>query len=212
MTGRTLRLIVVCSALVAVGCSGAQKNYARYTARCNRTKSDDDCYRQGVYAARSNHLEDAKETLGRLCFKGHEASCRAYASKFPNEPLNKLGSDRLNTTEVLSAHEAEEYLSRNIHWRIDSDPRGAVINYRVNSSTREVSSTSEIYLERTPYEAVRRFDIKGLTADNMKFVSIILEVSKKGYYTQRKEFQISSAMQQGEIGMLFELEKNRDAE
>ena len=82
----------------------------------------------------------------------------------------------------------------------------------MNSSDKEVSSTSSIYLDRTPYEATRRFDIKGLTQKNMKFVRIVLEVSKKGYYPQRKEFQISSAIQQGEIGAFFELEKKDDDE
>ena len=64
-----------------------------------------------------------------------------------------------------------------------------------------------MYLERTPHEAVKRLDIKGITQKNMKFVSVIIEVSKRGYYPQKREFSVASVIQQREISTYFELEK-----
>jgi hypothetical protein len=67
-----------------------------------------------------------------------------------------------------------------------------------------------MYLDRTPYEAVRRFDVKGLTANNLKYVSVVLEIEARGYYPQRKEFQLSAVIQQGELSSFFQLERARD--
>ncbi|MBU0550014.1 hypothetical protein KKF91_15155 [Myxococcota bacterium] len=191
--------------LFTLGCGGAAKKYAHFSAECNSTNNPDVCAKRGYYAYKLNKRDEAKETWQAYCQKGSKQACE-WLLKYFNETTVKANSDKLNTTEVLTADEAEKYISRNVHWKIDSEPRGAIINYRINSSSEEIASTGSIYLERTPHEAVKRLDIKGLTQQNMKFVSIVLEVSKKGYYPQKKEFSVASVIQQGEISTYFELE------
>ena len=200
-------LIAMGLLMLLPGCS-VNKKYAKFNARCQAQGDPDDCFTAASYAHRAERFDESKELLKRNCAKNHhEDSCIRLAQWFPGVKLTRTADDRLNTTEQLSPAEAEKYVSRNIHWKIDSDPRGAIVNYRINSATEEVSSTSSIYLERTPYEAVRRFDIKGLTTENMKHIRVVLEVERKGYFPQRKEMQLSSVIQQGEVGAYFSLEK-----
>lgn len=111
----------------------------------------------------------------------------------------------VTSKEPLSVKDARDLLARNIRWTIDSDPQGAVINFMINSTTSEVSSTPAKYLARTPYTGVKRMDIKGLTHENMKFITIKVEISKRGYHTQIKELQLSSVLQDTEVSLYSEL-------
>ena len=100
-----------------------------------------------------------------------------WVAEYPKEPyMIELEKIALNSSEPLKRSDTEKYIARNIVWKIESEPQGGAINYRIKSHTNEVSSTSSMYLERTPYEGVRRFDIKGLNYENMKHITIVVEV------------------------------------
>lgn len=198
-------LFALFTGLFLLGCGGAAKKYSHFSAECNATNNADVCAKRGYYAYKLGKKDEAKETWQANCKKGSKRACE-WLLKYFNETTVKTSGEKLNTTEVLTPDEAEKLISRNIHWKVDSDPRGGVINYRINSSSEEVASTGSMYLERTPHEAVKRLDIKGLTQKNMKFVSIVIEVSKRGYYPQKKEFSVASVIQQREISTYFELE------
>lgn len=138
-------------------------------------------------------------TYGVLCL---------WMAEYPEENYTiKLRKGALNERENLSVADSQKFISRNLHWKIHSEPGGAAVNYRVLSHTETVSTTSNIYLDRTPYEGVKRLDIKGLKHGNMKHVVLVIEVSKKGYYSQKKEIAITAAIQQSEISMFFPLVK-----
>jgi len=111
----------------------------------------------------------------------------------------------VTSKEPLTVKDARDLLARNIRWKIDSDPQGAVINFMINSTISEVSSTPAKYLARTPYTGVKRIDIKGLTHENMKFVTIVVEISKRGWHTQLKELQLTSVLQDSEVSLYSEL-------
>lgn len=93
-----------------------------------------------------------------------------------------------------------------LRWRIDSDPRGARIFYRVISSIPEiVKNTNETYLMTTPFEETRAFNILGLTYENSRDVQIEFKVTKIGYEDQIKRFNVRQAIDQQEISSFFEL-------
>lgn len=124
-------------------------------------------------------------------------------------PVNKKDEcdGEITSQEPLSKEKAKKYVSRNIHWKINSEPQGSVINFRINSTTPEVSSTPNTFLERTPYEGVRRLQVKGLTHGNMKHVIISIEATKKGYHSQKKDLALTSVIQTNEISLYFEMVK-----
>ena len=125
-------------------------------------------------------------------------------------PLRKKENcEKFGIKEPLSKQSADELLARNIHWKIDSTPAGAVVNYRVVSTTNEISSTPNTYLDRAPYEGVKRINIPGLTHENMKDVIISIEVSLPGYYPQKKEIALTSVLQTYEISLHFALTKTQ---
>lgn len=93
-----------------------------------------------------------------------------------------------------------------IRWYFDSDPRGARVFYRVISNNpAEVKNTNETYLTNTPYEETKGFSIQGLTYENSRNVTIEIKVSKKGYETQVKRYNVRQALDQQEISGFFEL-------
>lgn len=115
------------------------------------------------------------------------------------EATNRVSRDNPGTTAL------EQTI---IRWAIDSEPRGARIFYRVISSIpAEVKNTNETYLMTTPYEETRAFDILGLTYENSRNVTIEFKVSKAGYESQVKRFNVRQAIDQQEISSFFELVK-----
>ena len=95
-----------------------------------------------------------------------------------------------------------------IRWAVDSDPQGARIFYRVISSIPAVvKNTNETYLQTTPYEETRPFNILGLTYENSRDVQIEFKIVKDGYETQVKRFNVRQALDQQEISAFFVLVK-----
>lgn len=103
------------------------------------------------------------------------------------------------------AKPSEVPFAHNIHWKIDTDPQGAAIQYRIVSSTPEVANTANTYLERSPYEGVKAMNIKGVNHKNIEYVSLSIEVSKPGYYTQKKDISLSAIEQSDEVSIYFSL-------
>lgn len=100
-----------------------------------------------------------------------------------------------------------------IRWYFDSDPRGARVFYRVISNNpAEVKNTNETYLTNTPYEETKGFSIPGLTYENSRNVTIEIKVSKKGYESQVKRYNVRQALDQQEISGFFELVPKEDVE
>lgn len=96
-----------------------------------------------------------------------------------------------------------------IRWQFDSDPEGARVFWKVMSSDNAVKSSTPLYLGTTPYNELKPLNIKGLNSENSKYVTIEVEISKKGYVKQVKRFSAESITEQNEISWFFELEKDR---
>ena len=98
-----------------------------------------------------------------------------------------------------------------IRWMIDSDPQGARIFYRVISSIpSEVKNTNETYLQTTPFEETKTFNILGLTYENSRDVQIEIKLVKNGYEPQVKRFNVRQAIDQQEISTFFMLVKKEE--
>ena len=95
-----------------------------------------------------------------------------------------------------------------IRWDVQSRPQGADIFWRVVSTTPEVKSTNNRYLQTTPYEATKALDIRGLTYQTSGNVRIILRCEKDGYMPQEKEYDVRMVMDQEEISAFFRLVKD----
>ncbi len=94
-----------------------------------------------------------------------------------------------------------------IRWYIQSAPAGADVQWRIVSSTPDVKNTNQNFLGSTPYESTESFDIMGLTYNNSGNVQIEVSCEKTGYITQRKRFNVQSAIDQKEISTKFNLIK-----
>lgn len=92
-----------------------------------------------------------------------------------------------------------------IHWNVNSRPQGADVEWRVISQTPEVKNQNYKYLETTPYEGSETLNIKGLTYNNSGLVQIEIKVSKKGYYTQTKKYDIRSLIDDNDVSYMFRL-------
>ena len=113
-----------------------------------------------------------------------------------NEPQNQvqgLGNTALEQTII--------------RWDVQSRPQGADIFWRVVSTTPDVKSTNNKYLQTTPYEATKALDIRGLTYQTSGNVRIILRCEKDGYMPQEKEFDVRMVLDQEEISAFFRLVK-----
>lgn len=97
-----------------------------------------------------------------------------------------------------------------IRWDVQSRPQGADLFWRVVSTTPEVKSTNNKYLNTTPYEATKVLDIKGLNYQTSGNVRIILRCEKEGYLTQEKEFDVRMILDQEEISAFFRLVKEEE--
>lgn len=95
-----------------------------------------------------------------------------------------------------------------IRWDVQSRPQGADIFWRVVSTTPEVKSTNNKYLQTTPYEATKALDIRGLTYQTSGNVRVILRCEKEGYLPQEKEYDVRMVLDQEEISAFFRLVKD----
>lgn len=92
-----------------------------------------------------------------------------------------------------------------VHWNVNSRPQGADVEWRVISKTPEVKNQNYKYLETTPYEGTETLDIKGLTYNNSGLVQIEIKVSKKGYYTQTRKYDVRSLIDDNDVSYMFKL-------
>lgn len=141
---------------------------------------------QAINKAYSNALADID--WDRVAFFLHRA-------KDPKLEGNKQVTGEGNT--------ALEHLV--VHWNINSRPQGADVEWRVISKTPEVKNQNYKYLETTPYEGSETLDIKGLTYNNSGLVQIEIRVSKKGFYTQTKKYDIRSIIDDNDVSGMFRL-------
>ena len=111
----------------------------------------------------------------------------------PQKPVQGLGDTALEQTII--------------RWDVQSRPQGADITWRVVSKTPEVKTTTEKYLQTTPYEATKSLDIRGLTYQTAGDVRIILRCVKDGYMPQEKEYNVRMVLDQEEISAFFRLVK-----
>lgn len=92
-----------------------------------------------------------------------------------------------------------------LHFNVNSRPQGADVEWRVVSKTPEVKNQNYKYLETTPYESTETLGIPGLTFNNSGLVQIEIKVSKKGYYTQTKKYDVRSLIDEKEVSGMFRL-------
>ena len=92
-----------------------------------------------------------------------------------------------------------------VHWNVNSRPQGADVEWRVISKTPEVKNQNYKYLETTPYEGTETLDINGLTYNNSGLVQIEIKVSKKGYNTQTRKYDVRSLIDDNDVSYMFRL-------
>lgn len=92
-----------------------------------------------------------------------------------------------------------------VHWNVNSRPQGADVEWRIISKTPEVKNQNYKYLETTPYEGTETLDIKGLTYNNSGLVQIEIKVSKKGYMTQTRKYDVRSIIDDNDVSYMFRL-------
>ncbi len=122
----------------------------------------------------------------------------AYFLHRPNDP-SKEGNKKV----AGEGNTALEHLV--VHWNVNSRPQGADVEWRVISKTPEVKNQNYKYLETTPYEGTETLDIKGLTYNNSGLVQIEIKVSKKGYMTQTRKYDIRSIIDDNDVSYMFRL-------
>lgn len=119
----------------------------------------------------------------------------------PKQEANKKVTGEGNT--------ALEHLT--LHFKIDSEPRGAQVYWRIASETPEVKTQAEDFLENTPVrDLTRTFNIQGLTYNNAGNVQIELRCEKKGYYPQMKTFSLLSIIDHNNVSTFFDLVKKEE--
>lgn len=95
-----------------------------------------------------------------------------------------------------------------IHWGIDSDPSGARVFWKINSSIPSIiKSTDYLYLGVTPIDVNKPLNINGLNSENARNVIVEIKIQSKGYKTQMKTFSAELLTEQNEISWFFELEE-----
>ena len=146
---------------------------------------------------------------------------KQYSGKkeYPAEITQRLVRNVYAQDPTIPSGAATEVVSRDnpgrtsleqtiIRWAIDSDPQGARVFYRVISNIPAVvKNTNETYLQTTPYEETRSFNILGLTYENSRDVQIEFKIMKDGYEPQVKRFNVRQAIDQQEISAFFMLVK-----
>lgn len=94
-----------------------------------------------------------------------------------------------------------------VRWYITSTPQGADVSWRIVSSTPGVKNSMSTWIGTTPYETTESYDIRGLSLDNSGNVQVEITCEKPGYITQKKRYNLRSAIDQREISMKFNLVK-----
>lgn len=92
-----------------------------------------------------------------------------------------------------------------VHFNVNSRPQGADVEWRIISKSNEVKNTNYKYLETTPYESTETLGINGLTYNNSGLVQIEVRVSKKGYYSQTKKYDVRSLIDEKEVSGMYRL-------
>lgn len=92
-----------------------------------------------------------------------------------------------------------------VHFDVNSRPQGADVEWRIISKTPEVKNTNYKYLYTTPYESTETLGINGLTFNNSGLVQIEIKVSKSGYYSQTKKYDVRSLIDEKEVGGMYRL-------
>lgn len=141
---------------------------------------------EAINKAFSNALDDID--WDRIAFFLHR-------SNDPSKEGNKQVKGEGNT--------ALEHLV--LHFNINSRPQGADIDWRIVSKTPEVKNQNYKYLETTPYESSETLSIPGLTFNNSGLVEIEIRVSKKGYNSQVKKFNVRSLIDEKEVSGMWRL-------
>lgn len=157
-------------------------------ANVNAAATSNQAANTALNQAYANALADID--WDRIAFFLHRASS-------PKQEANKQVQGEGNT--------ALEHLV--IHWNVNSRPQGADVEWRVISQTPEVKNQNYKYLETTPYEGSETLNIKGLTYNNSGLVQIEIKVSKKGYYTQTKKYDVRSLIDDNDVSYMFRLVK-----
>ena len=155
-------------------------------ANVNGASDSDQAANLALNKAYSNALEDID--WDRIAFFLHRANS-------PKQEASKQVQGEGNT--------ALEHLV--VHWNVNSRPQGADVEWRVISKTPEVKNQNYKYLETTPYEGTETLDIKGLTYNNSGLVQIEVKVSKKGYYTQTRKYDVRSLIDDNDVSYMFKL-------
>ena len=141
---------------------------------------------QAINQAYSNALADVD--WDRIAYFLHR-------SKDPKQEANKQVTGEGNT--------ALEHLP--VHWNVNSRPQGADVEWRIISKTPDVKNQNYKYLETTPYESSETLDIKGLTYNNSGLVQIEIKVTKKGYHSQTKKYDVRSIIDDPDVSYMFRL-------
>ena len=143
---------------------------------------------QAINQAYVNALDDVD--WDRIAFFLHRASD-------PSKEGNKKVAGEGNT--------ALEHLI--VHWEVDSRPHGAIVEWRVVSSTNEVKNQNWKSLGTTPYEGTKAIDIQGLTYNNSGNVRVQIRVSKMGYEPQIRDYDMRSIIDEKEVSGIIPLYK-----
>lgn len=141
-----------------------------------------------------------------------QALNKAYANALSNIDWDRIAYflDRANDPKQEAnkkvtgeGNTALEHLV--IHWNVNSRPQGADVEWRVISKTPDVKNQNYKYLETTPYEGSETLDIKGLTYNNSGLVQIEIKVSKKGYMSQTRKYDVRSLIDDNDVSYMFRL-------
>lgn len=155
-------------------------------ATVNGAASSDAAANMAINEAYANALADVD--WDRIAFFLHRATS-------PKQEANKQVKGEGDT--------ALEHIV--VHWNVNSRPQGADVEWRVISQTPDVKNQNYKYLETTPYEGSETINIKGLTFNNSGLVQIEIKVSKKGYYTQTKKYDVRSLIDDNDVSYMFRL-------
>ncbi|MBQ0015567.1 MAG: hypothetical protein KBT04_01100 [Bacteroidales bacterium] len=155
-------------------------------ANVSGPSNSDQAANMAINRAYSNALADID--WDRIAFFLHRADS-------PKQEANKQVQGDGNT--------ALEHLV--VHWNVNSRPQGADVEWRVISKTPDVKNQNYKYLETTPYEGSETLDIKGLTFNNSGLVQIEIKVSKKGFYSQTRKYDVRSLIDDNDVSYMFKL-------
>lgn len=124
----------------------------------------------------------------------------------PEQSPQKELTQAMNANQPETKQNVAMDESSDVHWLFDSDPDGAKIFWKVNSSIPNfVKNTELLYLGKTPFNETKTLNIKGLNSENADLVEIEIEIVKRGYIKQNKTFRGSVLVELKEISWAFDL-------